>query len=771
MRRFLLPLVLSASLPALAQTGEESCRKNLGVTWADVQNCMSYLAVAYPDQFKGAVFGYLPAGQAQPLLGAAGECKPGVPCANDTIVWTGSVTKPFTHASALIAMERSDLSMDTRLVDLPNVRPSWIDGDPYAAPGGPKEAITLGQILSMSAGLGERTVAELGATGFFSLIAPSSASCFQQATGQSDPRLQFTGEPGLFNECMWVPSDPGNGASPKIWKPGRNVPLFQAGFYTMRYPQLYPAIGPNRYPLKYSNVSTIIAGWLTEARTGQTLNTFADANIFTPLGMTDTFYNPHTFTTPPLDKLNEGITAAQIARIAHMANKANGVRDMNVPPIGVVPCNGSYWCDVRNWEFLWPEGGLYSTPRDLLVFLRAIRDNTLPAFTPFVRGQLFADQLDLAQAEHQSRTAAFALARNGMAGYVEGQTEGTLLHGGFPGAYMVYDPTRRIAWAFATQRVMRQKGEPPPTGGEATWHFQPNGEVFAEARLFSSLVNALAENQKGEQVNFYFDAARAGKRPNEYLLRYQTRLSANDQWTDGNTACRNVGGACEHQKKVDYYTCAANSAARAWYDLGPNQRPLTVTSTACPWKGTGSRTEMAGTEEFGGPFRLTLDGNSSARIVSNTYSGQYTISLWVRPHATANASIISRSGERVTYQVGIQNGQWLHSSWDTSGVKRTVVGGTVSLNQWHHVVAKATRWGTMSLYVNGVQVGGTSPIGDFLPLASHEYRVGLPANNLGSSPFRGDLGVIAVYAQEHTPADIQRNCNGLKYRFPGATCG
>lgn len=768
MKRSLMALVLFLSFPALAQT-EADCRKNLGVTWTDVQNCMSYLANAYPDQFKGAVFGYLPAGQTQPLLGATGECKPGVACTNDSIVWTGSVSKTFTHASALIAMERSGLGLDTRLVDLPNVRASWIDGDPDPNSRARKESITLRQILSMTAGLGERTVAELNATGFFTLIPDSSTSCFQQATGQSDSRAQFTGEPGLFNECMWVPSDPGNGASPKIWKAGRNTPLFHAGFYVMRYPQLLPPIGANRYPLRYSNVSSIIAGWLTEARTGQTLNTFADANIFTPLGMTDTFYNAHTFTGPPLDKLNEGITPAQIARMAHMYNKSNGVRDTNTPPTGVVPCNGSYWCDVRDWPFLWPEGGVHSTSRDLLAFLRAIRDNTLPAFTPFVRTQLLTDQTGLDQSGHGSRTSAFAFARNGMSGFVEGQAEGSILHGGFPGAYMVYDPTRRFAWTFVTQRVMRQKGD--PMNGTVTHHFQPWGEVFAEARLFYSLLNTHVENQKADHVNFFFDAARAGKRPNDYLLRYQTRRTPADAWSNGYAACRDVGGECYHQKKVDYYTCDVNGSERTWYDLGPNNRSLTVTSTACPWNGTGSRSEIAGTAEYGGPFRLTLDGSSSARIVSNTYSGQYTISLWVRPHSTANASIISRSGEKVTYQVGIQNGQWLHSSWDTSGVKRTVTGGSVAANQWYHVVAKATRWGSMSLYVNGVQVGGTSPIGDFLPLASYEYVVGLPANGVGSSPFRGDLGVIGVYSQEHTPADIQRNCNGLKHRFPGATCG
>jgi CubicO group peptidase (beta-lactamase class C family) len=768
-------VLLAVALPLLAQPAAPTCAKTLGITWADIKQCMSELTVRYPDQFSDAVFGYLPAGSATPVVGFAGsafgnETDYNTDPAKDKILWQGSISKVFTHSMTLLAMERAGRSLDERFGDFNlAAHANFIDGDAYGLSKQRKVPLTVRQILTMTAGFKEMTYNELenhhlrGSDPSFWSAFPSAAACFQQATGRTDPNTWFLLEPGIYNECMWVPSLISDQNSAKTWKPARTVPLWNVAQYTMRYPVTFDPVDPNVYPFKYSNTASIFGAFITESLTGQTFNTYAKTNFLQPLGMTDTFYNPTTLGPPPLDKENEGVTTDQQNRIAHMLNKANGVRDTNVPPVGLAPCNGSYWCDRRDWNFTWPEGGLYASPRNIFRFLRALRDRTLPNFSPAMYDLALHDQLAENQTWAGSRTAVFAYMRNGQAGFVEGETEGTVLHGGYPGTYAVYDPNRQLAWYFGVQRVMRHHP-----------YFQAGGETFAEARQFSVMLTSMLENQKSDNINFFFDAARAAKR-NQSVLRYQSRVPPNTNWSDAYTACANQGdnGNCEYNIQVDYNSCGTTTE-NSWYDLGPYQRTMTVSGGACAWwPGTGSYTENGPGHQQNGPFRLSLLGNVTANVKSNLYPNSYSVALWVRANSTANASIISRAGAaaynyKTTYQIGIENGHFVHSSRDSAGAKHTVVGPAVNAGQWYYVVGRATKNGVMSLFVNDVKVGGDVPIGDFVSIAGYDYNLGSAADGLGT--FGGDVAVAAVYTQELSPAEIQRNCNGMKYRFPGASC-
>jgi CubicO group peptidase (beta-lactamase class C family) len=767
MKRIVLLLSLFLAAPLFAVDYDiPKCQKTLGVTWQDIRDCMAALTREYPDQFEGASFGYLPAGSSTPVISHAGASFQPDAYGAEKILWLGSTTKPFTFASTLVAMERTGVPYESRSVDLaPVVRANYIDGDNYGASRNLKESTTLRQILTMTAGFGAETRNEMNNhplrawyESYFYQV--DSNDCFANVFGTTDPNYQFTGEPGLFNECVYVPSDPGNASSPKVWKGARGVPLFQLGQFMMRYPLDHTPLASGRYAAEYSNLSAVLAGWITEQRTGQTANRFAKDTFFTPLGMNDTFYVPVNFSTPPLDSLNEGVTQAQRNRIAHMINKANGVRDTPYPPLGLTPCNGSYWCDQRDWVFLWPEGGMYSTPSDLFKFLRAFRDNTVPNMSTTTRSLLLTDQLAEDQTSAQSRTAGFGYVRNGISGFVDGMTEGTVLHGGYPGFMMTYDPVRQLSWVFGTQRVMRH--EP---------YFQAEPETFAEARLFNTMLTSMLENVKADNLNFFFDASRAIKR-NQNVLRYASRPVGAPAYSDAYKGCKFESNNCDYLRQVDYNSC--NTATQSqWYDLSPNQRPMTITASSCRWTGNGSRTDNRPANQQTGPFRMNLTGGDYGRVISGSYPAAYSVSLWVRPANTNNASIFSRTGSpaygsKTTYQVGIQNGRFVHSSWDASGVKRTVLGDYVVPGQWYNVVAKATRYGQMTLYVNSHISGTSAPIGDFVALGSNEFLIGAAADGLGA--FQGDVAVVGVYNQELTPAEIQGNCNGLKYRY-GITCG
>ena len=297
-----------AALPLFAQPAAPTCAKTLGITWADIKQCMQELTVRYPDQFSDAVFGYLPPGTATPIVGFAGTALGNetdynsVPPKDDKIVWQGSISKVFTHAMTLLAMERAGRSLDNKFGEFnAAAHANFIDGEAYELSKQRKGELTVRQILTMTAGFKEMTYNGLenhhlrGSDPSFWSHFPSATSCFQQATARTDPNQWFLLEPGLYNECMWVPSVIGDPNSAKTWKAGRDVPLWNVAQYMMRYPVTIDPIDPhfpNVYPSNYSNTASIFGAFITESLSGQTFNTYAKTNFFQPLGMNDTFYNP-----------------------------------------------------------------------------------------------------------------------------------------------------------------------------------------------------------------------------------------------------------------------------------------------------------------------------------------------------------------------------------------------------------------------------------------------------------------------------------------------
>ena len=761
-RSLLLLLAFCLAVPLNAQS-ISSCNKTLGVAWQDIVDCMDALTSTdpYDDQLRGAVFGYVPPGQTTAVVAAAGNLE------TSSILSMGSMAKPFTHTAALLAMWNMGWRMDKRFVDIPDVRPYLINTDTDPASRAAKETLTLKQLLSMSAGFQEWPRKKLNDTGFYNqFVAPvgeQADACFARTFGTTDQRYQWVGRPGLDDDCVFVPTNPGDNNSPRVWKNVRRVPIAQAAPFVMGYPIPAPALPGGRQPHVYTALGSVFAAWIAEVGTAQKFNNHLRNEIFIPLGMSDTFYDP----------LNEA-GPSQRDRIAHVENMANGLRDTQSGPPGITPCNGSYWCDQRDWLYLWPEAGLYSTAGNMLTFMQRLRDDAIPALQRVIlaadpsqnrtiRQLLLEDQLDGDQSGNSSRTAGFAYARGG-----EGVSEGSVYHGGVWGTRMTLDRRRGLVSFFGTQRLMRRAVPSYPGAAPAPTYSQEGAESLAEARLFETMLNAMVENVKPENLNFFFDAARALKR-NQRTLRYASRVPG-QPFQDAHLGCRNSSTACEYQIQVDYNTCWSPNPD-TWYDLSPNQRVMNLSGT-CAWGGSGSVSENAAFTQYG-PYRLRTGPAGQfnvGQVSSNLYPNQYTIALWVRPSSANAASIFARSGSRITHQVGIQNGRFIHSSWDTSGIKRTIVGDPVVANRWYYVVATAVRNGPMTLWINGLRVPGNVTIGDFVSLGSPQYLIGDTADGLPR--FQGDLAVIALYTQAHGQADILRNCNGLKYRFPDElTCG
>jgi len=773
MKKGSLLLVLSfcLSLAARAQPTAPTCEKTLGVTWADIKQCMAELHAAYGgnfagqgyvEQFPGAVFGYLPDGTTTPIIGAVGseyQAYANGDNGSGPALWLGSVTKPFTHAAGLVALEQGGWNYDGLWTQIPNATGFFVTNDKYAASRALKQKISIRDVFTMSAGFTDTNVFEINNSQYYNpgtdtkVFLADSRPCRESTSGTTDINKQLYEEPGLNNECVYVPAT-------GLWTPAREVSNRQVAQFLMSLPVKNTPLSQTAtdvtFPYVYSNRSSIMVAWLAEKQSGLLPNLHAKQNIFTPLGMNDTYYIPAG--APNADSTSDN-------PIAEMHPFANGLRGDTVnTPEGVRPCNGTFWCKERQWTFPWPEGGLQSTPRDLFKFLAGLRDNTIPAFSATTRSRLLNDQLLPEQhgPEGQSRTAGFAYARNGAGGLVNGLTEGTVFHNGFPGTSMAYDPVRRIAWFFANQRLMRQKP-----------YFQTGPEGFSEARIFQRMLTSLLDNIRPDNLDFHFDAARAIHR-GLFPLRYGSALPPSATITDAYVACRNSAGACTYLVQEEYNTTGSATAGR-WDDLSSNQRTMTVAAGGDVWPGNGSRHDDDVLNEpesmRNGPFRLAISAPGDyATVSSPTAPTAFTMSVWVRPRTTANNTILTRtvfnfSGDDPTWQIAIENGRFVANLWDTAG-KKTVVGNVVTANAWYHVVAKATQNGSLKLFVNGVQAGANVPVGTFLASNAPAYSVGY--YTVTAPGF--DVAALNVYKQEHNSADIARNCNGLKSRFENMPC-
>jgi hypothetical protein len=472
--------------------------------------------------------------------------------------------------------------------------------------------------------------------------------------------------------------------------------------------------------------------------------------------MTNTF----SISTPAIPAMDEGVTAAQRARIAHMVNVANGHRGTNTPPEGVRPCDGKFWCDDRDWPLFWAAGGTYSTARELLNFMTKLGDNQIPAFSATTRSRIMNDQLAGNQANGRSRSAAFPVTRNGVASRF---SEGGVDHLGFPGTMLAYEPSRDLASFFGTQRLMQERN-----AGQVAF------EQFAEGKMFTKLLNTLVENVRPDNLDFHFDASRA-IRSGLFPMRYGSKLPGATTYTDAYLACKNSPAEqCQYIAQPEYNSCGA-ATEDTWEDLSNNQRVMTIQTAACAWPGNGSRSTNAANQQLG-PFRLRMAAaGDQATFYSPAAPTAFTMSAWVQPRTTANNQILTRmvTGPMdfaPTWQIAIENGRFIARLWDTIGT-RTVIGDPVVANAWYHVVAKATQNGSLSLYINGHPSGVSVPVGAFLPLNASGplYFVGTDTVTPVTAP-GFDVALLNAYNQEHSAADIVRNCNGLKYRFPGATC-
>ena len=207
---------------------------------------------------------------------------------------------------------------------------------------------------------------------------------------------------------------------------------------------LYP-LGSTEY--YYSNIGFMLLGWIVERLHGKPFERVANEVLFAPLGMSDTFYFPHSTTAEPRH------------RIADL--------DRRLPD---PPDYDQYEKTRPGWKYVSPEGGLYSTAKDLRQFMLLLRHRgQLPDKPRILKVEsverLLRDETPGKNAGQEGigRSLGFWVMRSPAPSAYPGFDPGTIHHSGRLSTDFWYNPTKDEIGIFLCQ-VVKHVGSTPADG-------------------------------------------------------------------------------------------------------------------------------------------------------------------------------------------------------------------------------------------------------------------------------------------------------------------
>lgn len=344
----------------------------------------------------------------------------------NTICNIGSMTKTFTATAVLLALEEADaLDVDLPVAEFPGMQ--VYTEDPV------KRRIRVRHLLQHTTGM--PVFLEYAEAPQLPCLDPEGPPPGLPGADLVGPAVPWIGSPGYTNEPVLTDDQ---------CRPARLLTLDEVSDHVMRN---YPLQHEPGTEYSYSSANYVVAGRLVERLTGTSPNVYLKEKLFGPLGMRDSFFIAQPTGDPALDaRIDEGVTAEQRARIAEVSLIT---RDGRWPP-EVAPGPDGTWDKLRrNWRFVYPDGGMYTTAADLLAFLRAVRDGGVYR----QRQVLSTAVVKLLMTDHGfGHTMGFGYRRS-TSPY--GQGPGTLDHLGNIMTYFWYDPRQDdpLLGVFLSQRL------------------------------------------------------------------------------------------------------------------------------------------------------------------------------------------------------------------------------------------------------------------------------------------------------------------------------
>jgi hypothetical protein len=156
----------------------------------------------------------------------------------------------------------------------------------------------------------------------------------------------------------------------------------------------------------------------------------------------------------------------------------------------------------------------------------------------------------------------------------------------------------------------------------------------------------------------------------------------------------------------------------------------------------------------GSSGRVALPNNASLNL-----TGDLTLEAWVKPSAVDNAqAVVAKAGSAASvsnrqFRLGLTNGQWRGTLWDTSGGTYNAIAATApAAGTWQHVVFTVSG-SSLTIYVNGVQSGTATFSG-----TRNAVNSGSAIARLGDGSrefFAGTVDEVAIYNVALTAAQVQ----------------
>ena len=160
----------------------------------------------------------------------------------------------------------------------------------------------------------------------------------------------------------------------------------------------------------------------------------------------------------------------------------------------------------------------------------------------------------------------------------------------------------------------------------------------------------------------------------------------------------------------------------------------------------------------------SFDGSSGRVALPNTASlnltGDLTLEAWVKPSVVDNnaRAVVAKAGTAASaanrqFRLGLTNGQWRGTLWDTSGGTYNAIAATApAAGTWQHVVLTVSG-SSLTIYVNGVQ-SGTATFSGTRNAASSGSAIARLSD--GSREFfAGTVDEVAIYNVGLTAAQVQ----------------
>ena len=387
--------------------------------WLEARQSVAAYHQEHPVSFPGAAFG-VETDETGPLTSSVGQ-----EWRDDTICEIGSMTKAVVAAGTLLALH------EFHRLD-PTIEVCTLPGMEALAESALKRKIQVQHLLQNTSG--------------FPNIARYTdwphTPCFGAYTGEEPvayagrdlgPTIPWIGAPAVTNEYVRY-----NG---ECW-PARTLPLEQVSQHVM---QTYPMVHEPGAQYSYSTANYIVAARIIEALSGKPANIYIKEKILKPLGMRDSFF----VAVPPEDgfgdQINEGISQAQLDRVADVTVIT---QDGEMPP-EISPGPSGRWDKLREgWSYIYPDGGMYSTVGDLLTFLRMLRHGGAGS------KQVLPERVVRFMIEDQGfgHTLGFGFRRGAS---IHGRHEGVLEHLGHQMTYFWLDAhaDRPLMGVFLSQRL------------------------------------------------------------------------------------------------------------------------------------------------------------------------------------------------------------------------------------------------------------------------------------------------------------------------------